>query len=65
MTPLLHSHVVSAAATTQIGRAFPHELDHVYPASRGGRSDADNLTVACRPCNRSKGARTPEEWLHG
>lgn len=43
----------------------PHELDHVYPASRGGRSDADNLTVACRPCNRSKGARTPEEWLHG
>lgn len=40
----------------------PFHLDHVLPVSRGGRSQADNLVVACVPCNLSKGARTPEEW---
>lgn len=39
------------------------ELDHVMPASRGGRDTLDNLLVACRPCNRSKGALLPQEWL--
>ena len=37
--------------------------DHVFPVSRGGHSRPDNLVVACVPCNLSKGARTPEEWL--
>jgi hypothetical protein len=37
-------------------------LDHVIPWSRGGENAVDNLAVACRPCNSSKGARTPEEW---
>lgn len=41
----------------------PFELDHVVPWSRGGQHTADNLVLACRPCNRSKGARTAEEWL--
>jgi 5-methylcytosine-specific restriction endonuclease McrA len=30
------------------------EFDHVYPESRGGTSDPENLTLACRPCNRAK-----------
>lgn len=41
----------------------PFHLDHVFPAIRGGHSGADNLVVACAPCNLSKGAQTPEEWL--
>lgn len=38
-------------------------VDHVYPVSRGGSNDLDNLVAACAPCNMSKGAKTPEEWL--
>ncbi len=42
---------------------LPLELDHTIPFSRGGGSTDKNLVTACRPCNRRKGARTPEEWL--
>ncbi|MCA9690575.1 MAG: HNH endonuclease [Myxococcales bacterium] len=28
--------------------------DHVIPASRGGKSNHDNLVPACAPCNRAK-----------
>jgi 5-methylcytosine-specific restriction endonuclease McrA len=38
------------------------EIDHIVPLSRGGTSDRSNLCAACRPCNRQKHARTPEEW---
>jgi hypothetical protein len=41
----------------------PFEVDHVRPRSRGGEHHLDNLTVACRPCNRSKRDRTVAEWL--
>ncbi len=41
----------------------PFHLDHVVPVSRGGHSRPDNLVVACVPCNLSKGAKTPTEWL--
>jgi HNH endonuclease len=41
----------------------PLHCDHVVPASRGGSSEAINLTTACKPCNLSKHDRTPEEWL--
>ena len=33
------------------------EIDHVIPRCRGGSSDLDNLAIACRHCNRSKGGR--------
>jgi 5-methylcytosine-specific restriction endonuclease McrA len=33
------------------------DLDHVYPSSLGGKTTVNNLVVACRPCNRAKGAR--------
>lgn len=38
-------------------------LDHVIPQSRGGSHAAENLVLACRSCNSSKGAKTPGEWL--
>lgn len=37
-------------------------IDHVFPLARGGSSEGHNLALACRPCNSSKHARTPEEW---
>lgn len=41
------------------------ECDHRIPLSRGGSDHDDNLVTACLSCNRSKGARTPEEmgWV--
>jgi 5-methylcytosine-specific restriction endonuclease McrA len=29
-------------------------IDHILPIARGGNSDWDNLTAACRPCNAAK-----------
>lgn len=40
----------------------PFEIDHIHPWSRGGTHDRINLALACRSCNRSKGAKTVEEW---
>lgn len=36
-------------------------IDHIIPASRGGKHTWDNLVCACVKCNAKKGARTPEE----
>lgn len=41
----------------------PFDIDHVVPYSRGGVSTADNLCVACKPCNQAKGAKLLAEWL--
>ena len=38
------------------------ECDHIYPVSRGGTHEDSNLTTACFKCNRSKRAKTLEEW---
>ena len=35
--------------------------DHVLPHSRGGRTDLDNLVIACDPCNSGRSAWTLEE----
>ncbi|MEO1232384.1 MAG: HNH endonuclease [Myxococcota bacterium] len=36
-------------------------IDHVFPRSRGGRTQWTNVVVACLACNQLKGDRTPEE----
>jgi hypothetical protein len=41
--------------------AGPFAIDHIHPRSQGGGDEAENLAVACRSCNSSKGARTPEQ----
>ena len=38
-------------------------IDHVHPVALGGSSTPENLVVACRPCNLSKGAKPLAEWL--
>ena len=44
------------------GRSDSYEADHKQPFSRGGPTTDENLAPACRTCNRSKGAKTPEEF---
>jgi len=36
---------------------FDHEMEHVIPEFLGGATTAENIVLACRPCNRRKGAR--------
>ena len=37
-------------------------IDHIVPASRGGKPVVDNLVCCCKLCNNEKNDRTPEEW---
>lgn len=41
----------------------PFHIDHVLAVANGGTDALDNLVVACKPCNLSKGSKTVEEWL--
>jgi len=38
--------------------------DHLMPRSRGGSDIPDNVVMACRSCNSSKGDRGVYEWFH-
>lgn len=42
----------------------PLEVEHVVPKSRGGSNRVTNLTLACEPCNKSKGNKTAAEFGH-
>lgn len=46
----------------RIRRLSDRTIDHVVPLRKGGKHCRSNLCVACRKCNSSKGARTPDEW---
>ena len=37
--------------------------DHLIPRGRGGDDSADNLVLACLPCNTSRGEKGVLEWL--
>lgn len=37
--------------------------DHLIPRSRGGDDSADNVVLACQPCNISRGEKGVFEWL--
>ena len=58
-----HDIIVRDASTCYLcGRLLTADevhLDHVIPLARGGAHTADNLRVACAPCNQSKGATMP------
>jgi hypothetical protein len=35
---------------------YSHEIDHIIALKHGGQTEADNLALACLPCNRYKGS---------
>lgn len=37
-------------------------MEHVVPLTRGGQNCVYNCTIACRPCNSSKGVKLISEW---
>lgn len=39
------------------------EVEHIVARSRGGTDEPDNLTLACKPCNRGKGTLSVQEFL--
>jgi len=39
-------------------------IDHIIPLASGGAHSPDNLCIACKGCNSSKGAKKLIEWLH-
>ena len=43
-------------------RGIRLECDHIIPVAIGGSHDDSNLTTACFACNRSKHAKTLEQW---
>ena len=43
------------------GNRDPLTIDHILPKGRGGQDLWENLVTACKPCNQTKGNRTPEE----
>lgn len=38
-------------------------LDHIFPQSLGGKDEGDNLILACKSCNSSKGKKDLMEWM--
>ena len=39
------------------------DIDHVKPRSKGGKNALKNLRISCPSCNRSKGAKSLNEFL--
>lgn len=50
-----------AVCRTKLGRNY--EVDHIEPLARGGSNERTNLQLLCMPCNRSKGAKDPIEFM--
>jgi 5-methylcytosine-specific restriction endonuclease McrA len=42
----------------------PLQIEHLTPRARGGSNRVSNLTLACEPCNQTKGAQTAAEFGH-
>ena len=38
-------------------------MEHVLPRSRGGRTEDENLVVACRRCNKARRSRPVVAYL--
>lgn len=54
-------HFECVCCPTSIKDSF--HRDHIVPLSAGGSNDISNIQLLCPPCNRSKGARSMDEFL--
>lgn len=55
-------HRVGRYRAYETDRPYPKlVVDHVIPRSLGGRTEIDNLVVACVNCNARKSSRTPDQ----
>lgn len=45
--------------------SVPLQVEHILPRARGGSDRISNLTLACSPCNRAKGAQPVAIFLSG
>lgn len=43
------------------GKGVPLTFDHVVPRSKGGRTEWENIVMACESCNAKKADKTPQE----
>jgi hypothetical protein len=52
-------------ACAACGTSVEHKrhVDHIMPLARGGRNDTTNIQILCPPCNLSKSARDPVEFM--
>jgi hypothetical protein len=47
-------------ACKRCGATSDLAIDHIYPESKGGTMDLDNLQTLCRTCNLHKGSKVEE-----
>ncbi len=52
----------NATECAYCGSATAFSLDHLLPRSAGGGDQGENLVIACRSCNSSKGAKNLLDW---
>ncbi len=45
------------------GEKIAWHIEHFIPISRGGTNYPENIRIACQPCNNSKAAKMPWEWM--
>lgn len=51
-----------ACCGVSLSRASP-QIDHIVPLSRGGGNSRRNLQILCKPCNSSKHAKDPFDFM--
>lgn len=50
-----------AVCKSKLGKGY--HVDHVMPLALGGSNDASNLQLLCPPCNMSKSAKHPVDFM--